>query len=183
MSLQNNLSVIANNKKYLFLALPLGFIVLFLVFFFTTGGDKATTEQNAPTSVPNETTYQELYESREPSDISLTQDEQSYTDAKPQTFADRDTSKTGTLIVESDPPGAHIVIDVDSGHEVVGYTFPDNTAPIKATRMPVGRYVVAADIAGDYDYAEEVFTIEENKVTRVKLTLPPIDVDESINNF
>ena len=169
-------------NPYFLLLLGVGiFMSFFVVAFIVIQSDRNTGESSPTPSQQNPENPSGLppieninsYIDKESSAQPLTKEEQKYPEATPQAFPGADTTKTGTLIVISDPPNINVVLEQSTEEEVSGYKLPYNTAPFKATGVPVGTYVITAAKEG-YEYTGESFKIEENKVTRALIKLAPL---------
>lgn len=174
MDLDKLKRLIKNPIVILFLSMGI-FLALIFPFFVNTSKHTPTQPTSTVTEPTKDINMQNLYETKTPSSTALTQEEQQYTNAKKQTFPNRDTTRTGTLVVITDPPGATIILDnSETNEEAATYTVPRNEiTPIKLLRIPVGAYTATAQKNG-YDMSQEDFTIEENKTTRIALKLPKI---------
>lgn len=108
----------------------------------------------------------------QPSDRFNTTETQ-YKEAYPQQFFNQENTGTGSLIVDSNPPGARVLID--SPEEEVtspGILNPVNTTPFKISSLPVGNHNLFAFLEG-YNFTEEPFTITAGQVTRIMFQLSP----------
>lgn len=162
-------------NPYTLLAVGFGVFVVFFILAFLSTQDQNNSDE--PSSVAQPAYLPEnldLYEEKEPTTQSFTQEEQMYAEATPQAFPQAtEPTRTGTLVVVSDPPDVNVVLEEDSGEEVSEYRLPYNRAPFKASGVPVGEYTITAAKDG-YEYMGESFTIEENKITRVIIKLTPL---------
>lgn len=99
--------------------------------------------------------------------------EQLYPEATPQEFFSSDSADVGTLIVDSNPQGARVVIDTTE-EEVPDANNPQpvNITPFKITTIPTGAHTLTASKQG-YNFVVVDFTIEKGSVTRLMLNLAP----------
>lgn len=162
-------------NPYVLLTAGVGVLVFFFVLAFFSTQDQNTIDQSPSTAQPTHLPKNlDLYVKKEPSVQSLTQEEQAYTEATPQAFPQAtEPTRTGTLVVVSDPPAVNVVLEENSGEEVSEYRLPYNKAPFKVSGVPIGNYTITAAKDG-YEYMGESFIIEENKITRVIIKLTPL---------
>lgn len=155
------------------------FIILIIIYlsFSSLKNNPSSQIKSTITATPAPTTQSITPREAQTSDVVLSQTEQHYPQAKPQTFPNRDTSQTGTLVVETDPENVNVVLDELTGEEMVDYQIPYNTAPFKFVGIPVGTYAISAAKEG-YDYTSVNFAIEKDKITRVKIQLTPISSEQ-----
>lgn len=111
----------------------------------------------------------QLAPNSEPTTTALTTQEQTYANAKPQSFPEANTTSRGTLIVTSDTPNTTVTIDLSGGSESGANTISSNTTPFKMTRIPAGYYVVNA--VQNTTGAAYIMVIEPNKITRLHINL------------
>lgn len=165
--MQTILRLLKNPLFVLFLSLLL--VVIGLIVFFNQEAARETAQTPTITSEP------QVIEPNTPntSDEPLTETEEQFLQATPQVFPETDTNKTGTLVIISDPRDTNVVLEAFTESETEGTQIPYNTAPFKFSSMPVGRYSVSAAKDG-YEWTTFQFSIEENKVTRIKIQLDPI---------
>ena len=172
--MDNKLQILKHPIVLLFLGL--GLLTAFFVFYIVAVPREVDESPPLPEATPTKSLPKnlDLYLKKEPSTQSLTEEEVKYTEATPQAFPQAtNPSRTGTLIVASDPPNINVVLEEKFGEEVSEYRLPYNASPFKASDVPVGNYIISAAADG-YEYTGESFIIEENKITRVFIQLMPL---------
>jgi hypothetical protein len=99
-------------------------------------------------------------------------------ESKKQVFPSSNSTNMGSLIVESTPQGASVIIDVSKAEGPSDYpVIPSNTTPFKISTVPEGKYMYSAMKDG-YDLAEGIVEIKRNEQTYLNIGLLPLDYTE-----
>lgn len=102
-----------------------------------------------------------------------------YQEAFPQGYRNEGNNKFGSLIVDSTPQGARVMIDAKEEEIPTKQTsLPINTTPFKVSQIPVGKHVLEVFKQG-YNLTTMIVIIESNKISQVniELTKPDTKVD------
>lgn len=138
-------------------------ILLGMLLFLFVSQRRNTPSQTGQTPLP--TPYKSPYE--------LSSEEKRYPNAIPQLFPSK-TERKGMLVISSNILDIRVMITLPDGETATPeFPAPINITPFKITTIPVGTYTVLSSKQG-YTMHEDIVTIEENMVTRVEITLDPL---------
>lgn len=161
----------------LFIAIGLFVFYLFLVIIFFNSSNRQP-DSISSLLTPTPVTQESVTVGSGP----LTQQEASFPEPTPQPYRYQDeTTETGTLVVTSDIDGVIVLLDAVGIHPEPedpisrGEKWPQNPLPLTVYEMPVGTHFLTAVAPGQpYDMAEYEYEIRSNEVTRVHVTLKPL---------
>jgi hypothetical protein len=154
------------NRYYIF---AFGLLILLVAIFISviiislTESGRAPSEGALPGTRPSPTPPQPLHPR-----------EEAYNEAKPQEFYSEGSNKTGTLVVTATTPEVRVMIDDGEAEGPVGSKpYPIQITPFRVTDVPVGEHLLRAAKPG-YIMTEIPFTVSEDGITRIQITLRPI---------
>jgi hypothetical protein len=153
-----------NHKKILFIII--GFIVLVLLIFIFSVASK----KNSPVK-PGE------FFTPSPTPISNTNPSipVNIPEGEEQVFPSAKNNKMGTIVVESNPTGADVIIDAPQAEAPSNYpVIPANKTPFKLSQIPEGSYIYSATKDG-YDLSEGRIEVKPGQTTNVVIQLIPLE--------